>query len=38
VDLGFATNVDPDVVISISATDVDRALVIIVPHTTPGQT
>jgi hypothetical protein len=32
VDLGVATNVHSDMVMSISATDVDWALVIVVPR------
>jgi mRNA interferase MazF len=34
VDLGMAAKVRPAVVISIPASDVDRALVTLVPHTT----
>ena len=37
VDLGLAAKVRPAVVISIPATDVDRALVTIVPHTTSAR-
>ena len=37
VDLGLAAQVRPAVVMSIPATDVDRALVTIVPHTTSAR-
>jgi mRNA interferase MazF len=37
VDLGLAAKVRPAVVMSIPATDVDRALVTIVPHTTSAR-
>ena len=37
VDLGMAAKVRPAVVMSIPATDVDRALVTVVPHTTSAR-
>lgn len=37
MDLGLAAKVRPAVVVSIPATDVDRALVTMVPHTTSAR-
>ena len=37
VDLGMAAKVRPAVVMSIPATDIDRALVTIMPHTTSAR-